>query len=124
MKKLLTFLIVFAALQPVSAQKNLLPKFVRKMFFEKDTSKKSSFVFLPVLSSAPETGIEVGGAGLFSFYTDTIGHITRVSNVFAYATITTKGQNRLSISTSYWVPKNDIHYTAAVGYINFPADFY
>ena len=68
MKKLLTLLIIAAVVQPVLAQKNLLPKFVRKMFFEKDTSKKSSFVFLPVLSSAPETGIEVGGAGLFSFY--------------------------------------------------------
>ncbi|MDB5109610.1 MAG: hypothetical protein JWR67_724 [Mucilaginibacter sp.] len=124
MKKLLTFIIiVVAAFQPVFAQR-LLPKFVRKMFFEKDTSKRSSFVLLPVLSSAPETGLEVGGAGLLSFYTDTVGHITRVSNLFAYATITTKGQNRFSLSSSYWVPQNKFHYSAAISYINFPANFY
>jgi outer membrane translocation and assembly module TamA len=123
MKKTLTFLVLIAALHSVSAQ-SIIPKFIRKMYLEKDTSKKSSFVLLPVLSSAPETGIEVGGAGLLSFYTDTVGHITRVSNVFAYATLTTKGQNRLSLSSTYWTPQNKIHYTAAIGYINFPSDFY
>lgn len=94
------------------------------MYFENDTSKKSSFVLLPVLSSAPEKGIEVGGAALLSFYTDTIGHSTRVSNIFAYATITTKGQSRFSLSSTYWVPQNKFHYTAAISFINFPADFY
>ncbi len=123
MKKTLTLLILIMALHTASAQ-SIIPKFIRKMYFEKDTSKKSSFVLLPVLSSAPETGIEVGGAGLLSFYTDTIGHITRVSNVFAYATLTTKGQNRLNLSSTYWTPQNKVHYTAAISYINFPADFY
>jgi len=94
------------------------------MYFGKDTSKKSSFVLLPVLTSAPETGIEAGGAGLLSFYTDTLHHGTRVSNIFAYTTITTKGQNRFSISSSYWLPKNAFHFTGAISYINFPTDFY
>ncbi len=123
MKKLLTALIVIASFQPVLAQ-SLVPKFVRKMFFEKDTSKKSSFVLLPVLSSAPETGLEVGGAGLLSFYTDTVDHATKVSNIFGYVSITTKGQNRFSLSSTYWVPQNKVHYTAAISYINFPSDFY
>jgi len=94
------------------------------MYFDKDTTKKSSFVILPVLSSAPETGLEAGGAGLYSFYTDTVSPNTRVSNVFGYATITTKGQNRLSLSTSYWTPQNKYHITAGISYINFPFDFY
>ena len=94
------------------------------MYFETDTSKRSSFVILPVLTSAPETGIETGAAGLLSFYTDTIHRETRVSNLYAYATITTKGQNRFNLSTSYWLPQNKFHYTASVGYINFPFDFY
>lgn len=123
MKNILAALILFASFQSLQAQ-NILPKFIRKMYFTKDTSKKSSFVLLPVLTSAPETGLEVGGAGLYSFYTDTIGHKTRVSNIFVYGTITTKGQNRLSISTSYWAPRNSFHYTAAISYINFPSNFY
>jgi hypothetical protein len=94
------------------------------MYFEKDTSRHSSFVILPVLSSAPETGVEAGAAGLYSFYTDTLHRETRVSNIFAYATITTKGQNRLNLSTAYWTPQNKYHYTAAIGRINFPMNFY
>ncbi len=123
MKKLITLIIFLSVIQFAEAQK-IIPKFIRKMYFEKDTSKRSSFVILPVLTSAPETGIEAGGAGLYSFYTDTINRQTRVSNVFAYATITAKGQNRLNLSTNYWTPENKYHYTAAIGYINFPADFY
>lgn len=123
MKKLFSLILIIAGFQTVQAQ-SIIPKFIRRMYFDKDTSKRSSFVVLPVLTSAPETGIEVGGAGLYSFYTDTINHETRVSNIFGYATITAKGQNRLNLSTNYWAPKNKYHYTAAIGYINFPADFY
>jgi hypothetical protein len=117
MKKLLillTLINIGCGFEQVFAQK-IIPKFIRKMYFERDSSKHSSFVVLPVLSSAPETGIEVGGAGLFSFYTDTVHHETRVSNIYAYATITTKGQNRLNLSTSYWTPQNNVHYTASIG---------
>ncbi|MEO7213445.1 polymerase [Mucilaginibacter sp.] len=124
MKKLIIALFLTAVLQPVFAQNSFLPKFIRKMYFDKDTSKKNSFVILPVLSTAPETGLELGGAGLLSFYTDTVNRNTRVSNIFAYATVTTKGQSRFSLSTNYWTPQNKYHYIAAISYINFPFDFY
>ena len=95
------------------------------MYFDKDSTKKNSFVFLPVISSAPETGLELGGAGLFSFYTDTVvRNNTRVSNIFSYATVTTKGQTSFSISTTYWEPRNTWHYSAAISYIHFPFDYY
>ncbi|GAA4098279.1 BamA/TamA family outer membrane protein [Mucilaginibacter panaciglaebae] len=126
MKKLITLIVVicFAAhSRPAIAQK-IIPRFIRKMYFEKDTTKRSSFVVLPVLSSAPETGVEAGGAALYSYYSDTIRHETRVSNIYAYATITTKGQNRLNLSTVYWAPQNKYHYTASIGRIDFPFSFY
>ncbi|WP_448702232.1 polymerase [Mucilaginibacter sp. AW1-3] len=106
------------------AQYKIVPKFIRRTIFEKDSSKRSSIIPLPVLSSAPETGLEVGGSLLYSFYTDTLHSNTRVSNIFAYGTITTKGQYRASISTSYWSPGNKYHYTAALSYLNFPFNFY
>ncbi|NCD70511.1 BamA/TamA family outer membrane protein [Mucilaginibacter agri] len=124
MKRLFTLLFLLTILTPAIAQKKLLPGFVRRMLFEKDSTRKSSFFLLPVLGSAPETGVEVGGSALYSFYTDTIHPGTRVSNVFAYATITTKGQERVSLSTSYWAPQNAWHYIAAASFINFPNDFY
>lgn len=126
MKKLIALLAVasfMASLSPASAQK-IIPKFIRKMYFEKDTSKRSSFVVLPVLSSAPETGVEAGGAALYSFYSDTLHHDTRVSNIYGYATVTTKGQNRLSLSTAYWSPQNKYHYSASIGRMDFPFTFY
>ncbi|MBC7399564.1 MAG: polymerase [Mucilaginibacter sp.] len=126
MKKLLSLLIIASlsgSFSPVQAQ-SIIPKFIRKMYFEKDTTKRSSFIILPVLSSAPETGVEVGGASLYSYYSDTLHQGTRVSNIFAYATITTKGQNRINISTTYWSPQNKYHLFAGIGRIDFPTDFY
>ncbi|MFD2863082.1 polymerase [Mucilaginibacter antarcticus] len=126
MKKILFLLItlsVFESAQPAQAQR-IVPKFIRKMYFEKDTTKRGSFVVLPVLSSAPETGVEAGGAALYSFYTDTIHRETRLSNIYAYATLTTKGQNRLNLSTNYWSPQNKYNLTAQLGRIDFPVNFY
>jgi hypothetical protein len=124
MKKLLAILIIATlsgSFSPVRSQ-SIIPKFIR--YFEKDTTKRSSFIILPVLSSAPETGVEVGGASLYSYYSDTLHQGTRVSNIFAYATITTKGQNRINISTTYWSPQNKYHLFAGIGRIDFPVDFY
>jgi hypothetical protein len=124
-KNLIALIILGIATNPGTAiAQSIIPHFIRKMYFDKDTTKRSSFVVLPVLSSAPETGIEAGGAALYSFYTDTIHHDTRVSNIYAYATLTTKGQNRLNLSTTYWSPQNKYHYYAAIGRIDFPVDFY
>ena len=126
MKKITGFCaisIFIISIQSVIAQR-IIPKFIRKMYFETDTSKRPSFVLIPVLSTAPETGVEVGGGALYSFYTDTLQPGTRVSNYYGYATITTKGQNRLQISTDRWSPKNKYHYTAALNFVNFPNNFY
>jgi hypothetical protein len=106
------------------AQTPPVPKFIRKMYFETDTTRKSSFVILPALGATPETGLEVGGTALYSFYADTSDRKTRVSNVYLYGSLTTKGQSRLSISTSYWTYHNKYHITGYAGYINFPFDYY
>lgn len=124
MKKLFTLFLLLVIATPATGQTKLLPGFLRRMLFQKDSTHRPSFFLLPVLSSAPETGIEVGGSALYSFYTDTLRPGTRVSNVFGYATITTKGQERASLSTSYWTPQNQWHYIAAVSFINFPSNFY
>jgi len=93
------------------------------MYFNKDTSKHSSFIYVPVLTTAPETGVEIGGSGLFSFYTDTVKK-TNVSNIFGYASITTKNQTNLTLNSTYWFPGNTLHLYGALSYINFPSDFY
>lgn len=125
MKQALTAFILVFTFSLAQAQIKWLPKFINRMYFDKDSTRKSSFVILPILTSAPETGLELGGAGLFSFYDDTIAaNGTRVSSIYPYVSITTKGQSHFSISTDYWTPKNLFHYTASVSYINYPFNFY
>ena len=125
MKKFVTLVIFLFSIYHVKAQVKLLPKFIRKMYFDKDSTKHSSFVILPVLSSAPETGLEIGGAGLYSYYSDTAKKSnTKVSNIFGYATVTTKGQSRFSLSTTYFSPQNTWHLYSAISYTHFPFNFY
>ena len=124
MKKLLTLSAFIILASPLFAQKKLLPKFVRKMLFEQDSGRHSSFFLVPVIGSSPEKGLELGASTLYSFYTDTVHSNTRVSNIFGYASFTTKGQSRLNIGTSYWTPGNAWHYTTSALYVNFPFDFY
>ncbi len=125
MKKLFTAIIFTFCLQQVNAQVDAVSRFIKKMYFDKDSTKKSSFVVLPILTSAPETGLEIGAAGLYSFYSDTIAaNHTRVSNIYPYVSITTKGQSHFSVSTNYWSPQNIFNYTASISYINYPFSFY
>lgn len=124
MRKLILVLIITFSIRSSFAQMTFLPKFIRKMYFNTDTSRHGSFVLLPALSSAPETGVEFGGAALLSFYTDTADHKTRVSNIFGYATVTTKGQTKLSLNASYWMPQNKFHFSANISFYNFPFSFY
>lgn len=127
MKKYFTllFILILSAFQCVFAQDGFARRLFKRMYFDKDSTKKSNFVIVPALASAPETGFEFGGASLFSFYTDTVRHsITRVSSLYGYASVTTKGQEKISINANYWEPLNTWHYTATLSFYNFPFDFY
>jgi hypothetical protein len=125
MKKILPYILLLLCTTTATAQvSHMLPKFMRKIFFESDSSRGSSLIPLPVFSSSPETGFEFGGSVLYSFYADTLHRETRVSNIFAFGTVTTKGQNRFGLSTSHWYAQNKYHYTASASYIDFPANFY
>ncbi|MDB5025698.1 MAG: polymerase [Mucilaginibacter sp.] len=125
MKKVFTLFILLCCIYHVKAQVKWLPKFIQKMYFGNDSSRRSSLVVLPVLSAAPETGLEAGAAGLYSFYTDTVKkNNTKVSNIYAYASVTTKGQSRFSLSSTYWEPQNAWHYSSYIGYTHFPFNFY
>lgn len=125
MKKYLLLLICILGCRQVFAQTDFLKRFIKKMYFDKDSTKKPNFVLVPALASSPETGIEFGGASLLSFYTDTAKHgITRVSSLYGYASITTKGQEKVSLNGIYWTPQNKWHYTSNISYYNYPFDFY
>lgn len=120
MKRILFLLPVFLFVQSANAQS----RFIRKLFFEKDSSKRSSLLPLPLVAYSQETGLELGFAALYSFYSDTSNHNTKVSNLYFPVSYTFKNQSRISIKTDYWLPKNTYHLTADIGYSNFPFNFY
>ncbi len=120
MKRILFLLPVFLYAQFAEAQ----PRFIKKMFFEKDSSKRSSLLPLPLIAYAQETGLEIGFAALYSFYSDTSSRNTKVSNLYFPVSYTFKNQSRISLKTDYWLPGNTYHLTADIGYSNFPFNFY
>lgn len=124
MKKPFTLLLVVFSCCSISSRAQTIGDFFRKMYLNKDSSKRSSFVIVPVLSTSPETGLEAGATGLYSFYSDTLSKATKVSNVFAYATVTTKNQTNLTLTSNYWFPDNKYHLVGGISYINFPFNFY
>src|SRR3569833_1589365 len=125
MKRLVASLTLLLLLSQAHAQVSSISRFIKRMYFDKDSTRKSSFEVLPILTSAPETGFETGGAGLYSFYTDTArANRSKVSDIYPYVSVTTKGHCHFSITTSYWSPKNLANYTGAISYINYPFNFY
>ncbi|WP_411273073.1 BamA/TamA family outer membrane protein [Daejeonella sp.] len=101
------------------------PKFIKKLFSNQaDTTRSSSFLPLPVLSYAQETGVEFGAVSLYSFYTDRKDTQTRASRLTGVATFTTKSQSNFQLKSDIWSPGNMFHYTSELRYRNFPFNFY
>lgn len=103
------------------AQIKLIKKFLSS---DADTSRKSSFLPLPVLAYSQETGAEIGALSLYSFYTDPKDSLIRTSRITGAATFTTKKQTNFQLKADIWSPKNKFHYTGEIRYKNFPFNFY
>lgn len=106
-----------------------LPPFAEKLkdkFFSSriDSTRSPSFLPLPVLSYAQETGWKIGVLGLYSFYTDRRDSTIRNSSISAAMSYTTKKQTYLNLASDIWTPGNKYHYTSEVRYRNFPYEYY
>ncbi len=100
-------------------------KLIKKLFSNSaDTTRSSSFLALPVLGYAQETGVEFGAVSLYSFYTDRADTLTRASRLTGVATFTTKSQSNFQLKSDIWSPGNKYHYTSELRYKNFPFNFY
>ncbi|HEY1024590.1 MAG TPA: BamA/TamA family outer membrane protein [Sphingobacteriaceae bacterium] len=105
----------------VSAQNKLIDKFLSN---KKDTTRSASFLPLPVIGYAQETGLEFGLLPLYSFYTDKSDTLTRTSSVSAIATYTTNQQSNFYLKSDIWTPQNKYHFTSEFRYKDFPFNFY
>ena len=112
---------IFSFAKHSFGQKKLIEKFFSQ---KKDTSRDATFYPFPVLSSAPETGVEAGLIGLYSFYTDKNDTFARVSNLSATFTANTKKQTNFKSINDVWTSNNKYHFTNEIRLKNFPANFY
>lgn len=91
---------------------------------EPDTTRSASFMPLPAIGYAQETGLEFGAAVIYSFYMDKLDTLTRNSSINMIATLTTKKQSNFNIKTDIWSAQNTYHYLSEIRYRNFPFNFY
>jgi len=108
------------------AQKKILQsKFVQRLISsKKDSSRAGRFMFFPVMGYSQETGLEYGLSGTYNFYVQKADTAIRTSSINAFATLTTKHQSNLKLTTDIWSSKNKYHYIGEVKYRDFPFSFY
>ena len=100
-------------------------KLIKKLLSdEKDTTRKASFMPIPVLGYTQETGFEFGFGALYSFYADRIDTNNRSSNFSATASYSTKKTYNFSILGDAWSKGNIYHAIAEIRFRRMPFNFY
>lgn len=102
-------------------QKKLLERIFSN---EKDTTRRSSFMPIPVLGYAQETGFEFGAGAIYSFYVDKLDTNNRSSNFFSTASYSTKKTYYIKLTGDTWSKNNKIHLMGEIRFKNTPINFY
>lgn len=113
-KPILTIALVCAALGLKAQEQDTLLK------------RRHAFFPLPAIGYAPEKGVEIGAAGLYSFYLDknNPARSTRNSSIVLIASVTTEKQWKLDLRTDFWTRENAWHLKGNIRYHDFPFYFY
>lgn len=127
-KTILTSLLLLGLICPKnsSAQANNLVKKTIKKFLssEKDSTRNGSFMILPALGYAQETGLEYGLASTYNFFTHKDNPESRTSNVTLMGTLTTKSQKNIKLMSDIWTKDNKYHILSELRYRDWPFTFY
>jgi hypothetical protein len=98
---------------------------VKKLLSDgKDSTRAASFIPLPAIGYAQETGWGFGILALYSYYTDRADTLTRSSLISGLASYTTKKQSNFFIKADIWTPQNKLHHTEEIRLKNFPFYYY
>lgn len=106
-------------------QQNIVQKIIKKFVSaKKDSSRSASFMVLPAIGYAQETGFEYGIAGTYDFYMDKEDLMSRTSNLTLIGTLTTKKQKNIKLTSDLWTKNNDYHILSELRYRDWPFNFY
>lgn len=118
----LSFLLLFISLGNAAlAQKKLIQKLLSN---EKDTTRKASFMPVPVFGYSQEIGFEFGLGTLYSFYMDRRDTLNRSSNFAGTASYSTKKTYNLSLKGDAWTKGNRYHLIGELRLRKTPFNFY
>lgn len=122
---ILTSITCFPSQSNAQEKNGIVQKFIQKFVSsKKDSSRSGSFVVLPAIGYAQETGFEYGIAGTYNFYIDKENLDSRTSNVTLIGTLTTKKQKNIKLTSDIWTKNNDYHILSEIRFRDWPFNFY
>ncbi|WP_432710416.1 BamA/TamA family outer membrane protein [Pedobacter sp.] len=89
-----------------------------------DTTRRPSFMPIPVVGYSQENGFEFGAGTLYSTYLDPTDPLNRSSNFSALASITTKKQYNVSLKSDIYTKENKYHLLGELKFKRTPFNFY
>lgn len=116
--------LIYVAFILILPLKILAQKKIINQFFSDDTTRHNSFLPIPVAAYSQEAGLILGGAGIFSFYTDKNDPNAKASEIFGLAALSTKKRVQLSFKANVWTKQNKYHYFLEAKYFDQPFNFY
>lgn len=104
---------------------NLVKKVIKKVFSSTgDSSRGASFMVLPAVAYAQETGLEIGIASTYNFYMDRTDLQSKTSNIMLIATVTTEKQKKINLTSDLWTRGNEYHIITDIRLRDWPFNFY
>jgi len=102
-------------------QKKLIEKYLSN---KTDSTRRASFMPIPVFRYTQEIGVEFGLGALYSVYMDKKDLTNRSSNFSGIISASTKGQYNVSLKSDIWTKQNKHHYIAELRFRRMPFNFY
>jgi outer membrane protein assembly factor BamA len=121
MKKILLCNLILLSAFSGSAQMKLIKRMLSE---ELDTTRKASFMPLPLLRYSQEVGLEFGVGGLYSMYMDRNDTANRSSNFSTVLSVSTKKQYNVSLKGDVWTKHNTYHLIGELRFRSMPFDFF
>lgn len=108
-----------------SANAHAQMKLIKKLLSnEKDTTRRPSFMPVPSIGYAQETGLQFGVGAIYSYYMDRKDTLNRSSNFSINTTYSTKKTYDLTAKADVWAPGNVYHFTGDIRFKKLPFNFY
>ncbi|WP_432712013.1 BamA/TamA family outer membrane protein [Pedobacter sp.] len=106
MKSYTLFILCIFFTATTFAQKKIISRLLSN---EIDTTRKSSFIPIPVLGYSQESGFEFGVGTLYSTYMDRSDSLNRSSNFSALGSVSTKKQYNFTLRSDIYTAANKYH---------------